>query len=105
MSDIPKSEDPVDNLLTHGILADTVMSRYPRCVVPLPGSIHLENIHVYPKTIHKSSIYNSHFYTKYIRNPNFAQIRQKKKKKQSHTQLSSIMQSRTRVNRLYLTNT
>ena len=42
--DTPKPESPVDNLSTRGIPVDTVMSRYPRCVVPLPGSIHLENV-------------------------------------------------------------
>ena len=36
---------------------------------------------VYSKTIHKSSIYNSHFYTKYIHSQSFTQIRDKKKKK------------------------
>ena len=81
------------------------MSSYPCCVVPLPGSIHLENVQVYRKTIHKNSIYNSPFYTKYIHNQSFAQIRDKTNKKQSHNRLSSIVRSWTGVSRLYLTCT
>ena len=49
-----------------------------------------EPTQVYPKAIHKSLIYNSHFYTKYIYNQSFSQIRDKKKK-QSHSRLSSIV--------------